>query len=92
VENFHPRQHATADGWARGTTFEFRGTRVTVSIPAEGPRQGTFKIARASADELVVDFLRSTGARDSATFRLQDERLHWVLGDGRTVVMRKAND
>ena len=42
--NFPANQTRSAGGWARGASFEFQGNRVTVSIPAESPRQGTFKV------------------------------------------------
>lgn len=93
VEHFAAEQARRAAGWARGATFEFRGNRVTVGIPTERPRQGTYRIASVSADELQISFLRPHGAKDEATFRFEGEDvLRWELGDGRAVVLRRAVD
>ncbi len=93
VDNFQPQQAARADGWARGMSFEFKGSRVTVSVPAESPRVGTYKITEATKDQLLVSFLRPHGARDEVTLRLEGEdKLRWMVGDGRSVVMRRAAD
>ena len=93
VDNFHPGQAARALGWAKGTALEFKGSRVTVSIPAESPRHGTFKIPEADDQQLRLTFLRPHGAADEATFVFeQDERLRWMLGDGRSIVLRKVTN
>lgn len=93
VENFAGSQVARAMGWVRGAAFEFRGNRVTVSIPAESPRQGTFRITEAAADQLQVSFVRPHGVKDQVALRFEgEEKMHWLLGDGRSVVLRKVND
>ena len=91
VENFRPEQTARAEGWAKGTSFEFKGSRVTVSIPAESPRSGTYRVTTLSEHELRVTFLRPHGGKDEVEMQLEDEgMLRWKLGDGRSVIMRKA--
>ncbi len=93
VDNFQPHQAARAEGWARGTSFEFKGSRVTVSVPAESPRVGTYKIIEATEDQLLVSFLRPHGAKDDVTLRLEGEgKMRWMLGDGRSIVLRRAAD
>ncbi len=93
ADNFRPEHSERVAGWVTGTSFEFKGSRVTVSIPAESPRQGTFKIARATDHELQVAFLRAHGAQDEVTFLFEgDDRLRWMLGDGRSIVLRRVDD
>lgn len=93
ADNFRPEHAERVGGWVTGTSFEFKGSRATVSIPAESPRQGTFKISQASEHELQITFLRAHGPRDEATFLFEGEdRLRWMLGDGRSIVLRKMND
>ncbi len=93
VDSFPASQRARALGWAKGTAISFEGARVTVSIPAESPREGTYKLAELGPDELKVTFLRPHGAADEVTFRFEGEdRLRWMLGDGRSIVLRKADD
>jgi hypothetical protein len=93
ADNFNPAQADRAAGWVTGASFEFKGSRVTVSIPAESPREGTFKITRASEQELEMTFLRPQGAEDQVTFQLEGEdRMRWMLGDGRSIVLRKVMD
>jgi hypothetical protein len=91
VDNFQPQQAARADGWARGMSFEFKGSRVTVSVPAESPRVGTYKITEATEDQMLVSFLRPHGASDEVTLRLEGEdKMRWMVGDGRSVLLRRA--
>jgi hypothetical protein len=93
VENFAASQVARATGWAKGASLEFRGNRVTVTVPAESPRQGTFMVTAQSPDTVRVSFVRQQGARDDASFQFEnDERMRWQLGGGRAIVLRKAGD
>jgi hypothetical protein len=93
VDNFPPGQVARAQGWVTGTSFEFQGSRVVVTIPAESPREGTFQLAQAGDDQLLVTFLRPQGMRDQVAFAFDGEdRLRWMLGDGRSIVLRKSSD
>jgi len=93
VENFAASQMARATGWARGASLEFRGNRVTVTVPAESPRQGTFVVTDQQPNAVRVSFVRPQGTRDEASFQFEgNELLRWQLGDGRAIVMRKASD
>jgi hypothetical protein len=93
IENVSPAQLGRATGWVKGTAFEFSGNKVTVTIPAESPRSGTFKIARREGDNLVVSFNRDEGGHDEAEMTLVgDQQLRWKLGDGREIVMNKAHN
>jgi hypothetical protein len=92
VDSFAPDQAGRAQGWAQGTTFEFKGSRVTITIPAESPREGTFHVASAAGDDVSVTFMRPHGLEDQAAFRFEnEERLRWMLGDGRSVLMRRID-
>ncbi len=91
VEHLPEVQSGKALGWVKGTAFEFSGGKVTVTIPAESPRTGTFKIAKVEGDRVVVSFLREEGGKDEATFRFVGENsLRWELGSGREVVLTRA--
>ena len=93
IDNVPPAQLTKATGWVKGAAIEFQGNKVTVTIPAEAPRSGTFKIARADGDTVHVDFLREEGGRDEAEFKLgADQSLRWRVGDGREIVMVKARN
>ncbi len=93
AEHFSAVQSGRAAGWVSGASFEFKGSRVIISIPAESPREGTFEVASAKEDDLTLTFLRAEGAQDRVAFRFeQDGRLRWELGDGRSVVLRKVSD
>lgn len=90
VENFDPSELAEATAWARGTSLEFGSSRVTVSIPAEEARSGTFALS-AIEDRLIrLSVVDTEGATSELEVIVDDEEhLRWVLGDGRTVVMKK---
>jgi len=93
VENFSGPQAERAEGWATGASFEFKGSRVTVAIPAESPREGAFEVSQAKDGAFAVAFVRPDGSRESANFSLgEDGRLRWHLGDGRRVLLRKATN
>src|SRR5215475_10757456 len=61
IENVPVDQVQKATGWVKGTAIEFSGNKVTVTIPAETPRTGTFKVTKAEGDTLLVSFLREEG-------------------------------
>ena len=93
IENVPVSQIQKATGWVKGSAIEFSGNKVTVTIPAETPRTGSFKVARKDDDTLLVSFLREEGGRDEAEMRLVgDGQLRWRIGDGREIVMLKARN
>ncbi|MCC6553200.1 MAG: hypothetical protein IT372_09295 [Polyangiaceae bacterium] len=94
ITNAPADQAAKATGWVKGTAIEFSGSKATVTIPAESPRSGTFKVARVEGDRVTVAFMRPEGGRDEADFRLdpQDRTLRWDIGAGREVVLRREHD
>ncbi len=92
VEQVDDASMAAATGWAKGTSFEFSGSTLTVSIPAEEPRSGKYKVERVSKNDVTVAVARPGGALDRLHLRLGDEReLRWMLGGGRAIVMRREN-
>ena len=93
IENVSAAQAPKATGWVKGTAFEFQGNKVTVTIPAETPRTGTFKVTKAEADTLLVSFLRDEGGRDEAEMQLVGEKeLRWRISGGREIVLLKAKN
>jgi hypothetical protein len=93
IENAPPGQVAKATGWVKGTAIEFTGNKVVVTIPAETPRSGTFKIAKAEGDQLTLSFLREEGGRDEAEFRFApDQTLRWSVGHGQEIVLVRAKN
>jgi hypothetical protein len=80
-------------GWVKGTALEFSGSKVTVTIPAESPRTGQFKVARVEGDRVTVSFVREEGGRDEAGFRfVGEDTLRWDIGQGREVVLQRARN
>ena len=93
IENVPMAQVQKATGWVKGTAIEFNGSKVTVTIPAETPRSGTFKVTRKEGDTLLVSFLREEGGRDEAEMALVgDGVLKWKIGEGREIVMLKSKN
>lgn len=91
VEHIPEAQAGKALGWVKGTALEFSGGKVTVTIPAESPRTGSFRVAKAEGDRITVSFLREEGGKDEATFRFVGENnLRWELGGGGEVVLVRA--
>lgn len=93
VENFPAAQVPRATGWVKGTAIEFAGNKVTVTVPAETPRSGTFKVTKVEGDKVVVAFNRDEGGVDESGFRFMNETtLRWDVGNGREVVLVKARN
>lgn len=92
VGQVHPSQQARAEGWARGAQLEFSGNRVTVSVPAESPRSGTFRIAKEDGKKLDLLFKRPEGGEDRAELAFaEDGKLLMRVGGGVEIVMKRAN-
>lgn len=92
VENVDSGFLAAATGWAKGTSFEFAGERITVIIPAEEPRTGTYSVASVHDGRITLNAKRADGTLDPFELRMQDEHsLQWVLPGGASLRFRKAN-
>jgi hypothetical protein len=90
VENFDDDAVASATGWAKGASMEFAGSTVTVTIPAEEPRSGKYKVVSVHEGDVELAISRRDGSVDKVRFKLDDERsMRWVLDDGRAVVLRR---
>lgn len=90
IENVPTTQTGKATGWVKGTAIEFAGSKVTVTIPAETPRSGTYKISREEGELLTVTFSRAEGGHDEARLRLVGESsMRWSLPEGPEIVLLK---
>ena len=90
VENFQDSQLAAATGWARGLSFEFAGSSVTVAIPAEESRTGRYAVSSVHESDVRLAFTAKDGKTSSALFKLDnDHSMRWMLGQGRAVVLRR---
>lgn len=89
VGQVHASQQGQAETWAKNTHLEFAGNKVTVSVPAESPRSGTFKIAKVDGNEMDLLFKRPEGSEDKTRVRMnEDGKMVWMLG-GTEMVMRR---
>lgn len=90
VENFQDSQLAAATGWARGLSFEFAGSSVTVAVPAEEARTGRYQVSSVHESDVRLAFTSKEGKTTSALFKLDnDHSIRWMLGEGRSVVLRR---
>lgn len=91
VENFEEDEVAAATGWARGTSFVFKGNHVKVKVPAEKPRSGVYRLAAIENRKVSLIVLGSHGEESELDLIVDDaESLRWVLGEGRTVVLKRS--
>jgi hypothetical protein len=92
VENFFDDDLPVATGWARGTSFEFSGHSVTVTVPAEEPRVGRFDIASAHDRDVVLrvdpEDPESKDASEMKLTLLDEGTFRWHLDDRRSVLMK----
>ncbi len=90
VESFEQRELSRATGWAKGVSFEFSGTKVTVTIPAEEPRSAPYKVAGVHAKDVRLAVQRPDGKTDPVHLKLDDERsLRWMLDASHAIVLRR---
>ncbi len=93
VENVPTAQVSQVTGWAKGTAVEFSGSKVTVTIPAETPRTGSYQIAKDDGKELTIAFSRAEGGHDEARFRfVGEDTLRWALPDGPEIVLVRSKN
>jgi hypothetical protein len=93
VENVDLSQLAVVTGWARGLRFEFRGSTATVTVPTELPRSGPYKVVNANERTVTISIERPDHSQDLATFALDTVNLmRWQVGEGRSIVFRRADD
>lgn len=91
VENFDEEEVAAATGWARGTSFVFKGNHVRVTVPAEKPRSGVFRLAAIEDRRVSLVVLDSHGEESELDLIVDDAKsLRWVLGEGRSVVLKRS--
>lgn len=92
IQNVPDAQSTAATGWVKGTSFEFKGDKVTVTVPAEEPRTGSFAIAKVNGNHITVQFARPSGDPDEATFTLDGEKkMTWDIGNDRQVTLVRAS-
>ena len=90
VENFQDSQLAAATGWARGLSFEFAGSNVTVAVPAEEPRSGRYQVSSVHESDVRLALTSKDGKSTTVVLKLDSDRsMRWMLGQGRSVVLRR---
>lgn len=90
VENFELESAAAASGWARGTSFEFRGNRLKVQVPATEPRTGIYRLTAIDERRVSLSVLDAHGEESELELIFDDTRsLRWVMDEGRTVVLKR---
>jgi len=92
IENVTFEQILTATGWVRGMTMELDGKTMTVSVPNEAPRSGTYAVERAEKDALVLNVPRPDGfGTDQMKLSFVDDNtLRWDIGESRDIVLVRA--
>ena len=78
--------------WAKSFAIEFQGSQATVSVPAESPRSGKFKVIRKEDNLLTLQFTRPGGTYDESLFRMDADgkTLYWLWKEGSELVMHKV--
>lgn len=90
VENFESDEIAAATGWARGTSLEISGRRLKITVPAQKSRVGVYELSAIEDRTVTLSVLNSQGENSELELIVDDaENLRWLLGDGRTLVLKK---
>jgi hypothetical protein len=92
IESIDADDLSAATGWVKGTSFLFKGSELTVEIPAEGARTGKFEVLAFRDGKMTVGVQRQDGSTDRVELKLDDERsMRWSLSQGRSIIMRRAD-
>lgn len=90
VESRDGTVSAARAGWARGTSLTFSGSTLTVALPGEAPRQGSYRVISNDDGELELRVAGHDGHVDSARLTLETERLlRWHLSEIHTLVLHR---
>ncbi|HLV67638.1 MAG TPA: hypothetical protein VKY73_17585 [Polyangiaceae bacterium] len=90
VESFEERHIARATGWAKSLRFTFSGSELTVSIAAEEPRSGAYRIRSVRNSQVLLAVRRPDGREDLAQLELDGEhKLRWKVDEDRAIVLRR---
>lgn len=90
VENVDTAELAQVTRWARGTSFEFSGARVTITVPEQAPQTAPFKVVATSATEATLVLQRPDGTLDEARFSLDEEDVvRWHVNDRQAMLLRR---
>jgi hypothetical protein len=92
IDNVSAEQVARATAWVKATTLEFAGDKMTVTIPTEASRKGSFKVTKVDGDKLVLSVHRKDSpTRDETTLTMQgDKTLRWDIGQSREITLVRA--
>lgn len=81
---------AARAGWAKGTSLTFTDTRVSVQLPGEAPRSGSYEVVSDRDGALELAITGHDGHVDRAELTIEtDELLRWHLTPVHTLVMRR---
>ncbi|HEX2733065.1 MAG TPA: hypothetical protein VHM70_15755 [Polyangiaceae bacterium] len=88
--NVDTERLAQATAWARGTSFEFSGSNVTIAIPTEMPRSASYEVVKGDERSVTIAVLRPDGQRDMARMTLlKPDVIQWDIGEQRAVILRR---
>ena len=81
---------AARAGWAKGTSLTFTDSRISVQLPGEPSRSGSYEIVSDRDGELELTITGHDGHVDHAELTIETERLlRWHLTPVHTLVMRR---
>lgn len=90
VESLDGTVSAARAGWARGTSLTFSGSRITVALPGEPPRRGSYRVLSDEDGKLELEVEGHAGHVDQTRLTLETDRLlRWHLSHVHTLVLRR---
>jgi hypothetical protein len=90
MTNVTPEQNAEVTAWVKGTSLEFAGDKMTVTVPAEQPRTTEFKVAKVDGNKVVLAWAREGGASEAARLVLaENDTLRLDVGEGREIALTR---
>lgn len=90
VESLDGSVSAARAGWAKGTSLTFSGSRLTVQVSGEAPRDGAYVITAEDDGKLELAITGHDGHVDRTQLIIEtDQLLRWRLTPVHTLVMQR---
>lgn len=90
VESLDGSVSAARSGWAKGTSLNFAGSQITITLPGEAPRRGRYQVVTNDDGRLEIEVKGHAGHVDRTRLTLETDRLlRWHLDNVHTLVLHR---
>jgi len=90
IESLDGSVSAARAGWAKGTSLAFSGSQLTVTLPGQAPRKGSYQVLASDDGKIEIEVEGHSGHVDRTRLTLETDRLlRWHLNGVHTLVLHR---